>query len=176
MSGIIKGNKQKTWDKQNKQQDGKFKLNHIDNCIKYKWSKHPIKRQKLSGWIKKKLSYMLLVRNLFFKLFIYLFMVVLGLHCPQAFSSCGKWRLLSSYGTGAFHCSGFSCCRAQALGSQASVVVAHGLSCSEAHWIYWDHRLNPCPLHWQVDSYTLHHHESLCKKSILNIVSEIYLK
>ena len=28
----------------------------------------------------------------------------------------------------ASHCCGFSCCRAQALGSQASVVVAHGPS------------------------------------------------
>ena len=30
----------------------------------------------------------------------------------------------------ASHCSGFSCCRARALGAWASVVVAHGLSCS----------------------------------------------
>ena len=34
---------------------------------------------------------------------------------------CGAW---------ASHCGGFSCCGAQALGAQASVVVAHGLSCS----------------------------------------------
>ena len=92
---------------------------------------------------------MLLVRNPFLKLFIYLFMVMLGLHCSQAFSSCGKWGLLSSYDTGAFHCSGFSCCRAQALGTQAlgaqaSVVVAHGLSCFEAHCIYWDTDFGNC--------------------------------
>ena len=31
---------------------------------------------------------------------------------------CGVWAL----------CVGFSCCRTQALGTQASVVVAHGLS------------------------------------------------
>ena len=30
-------------------------------------------------------------------------------------------------GVRASHCGGFSCCRAQALGMQASVVVAHGL-------------------------------------------------
>ena len=30
--------------------------------------------------------------NIFFKLFIYLFMAVLGLRfCARAFSSCGKW-------------------------------------------------------------------------------------
>ena len=33
---------------------------------------------------------------------------------------CGAW---------ASHCSGFSCCGAQALGLRASVVVARGLSC-----------------------------------------------
>ena len=39
-------------------------------------------------------------------------MAALGLHC----------------GVRASHCGGFSCCGAGALGSQASVVVAHGLS------------------------------------------------
>ena len=38
------------------------------------------------------------------------------------FSSWGEWGLLS----------GFSCCRAGALGAQASVVEAHGLSCPTA--------------------------------------------
>ena len=42
---------------------------------------------------------------------IYLFLAALGL-------CCGAW---------ASHCSGFSCCGAQALGVWASVVVAHGL-------------------------------------------------
>ena len=45
-------------------------------------------------------------------LFIYLFLAVLGLRC----------------GVRPSHCRGFSCCRAQALGMRASVVVAHGLS------------------------------------------------
>ena len=75
---------------------------------------------------------------------------------------CGSW---------ASHCSGFSCCGAQALGAQASVVVArglsscgsralgsgsvseaHGLSCSAACGIFPNQGSNPCPLHWQVDS------------------------
>ena len=78
----------------------------------------------------------------------------------------------------ASHCSGFSCCGAQALGTRASVVVArrlqstgsvvvarrlwstgsvvvaHGLSCSVACGIFPDQRLNPFPLQWQVDSHT----------------------
>ena len=42
---------------------------------------------------------------------------MLGLHCCSwAFSSCGEQGLLSSFGARASHCSGFSCCRAQALG------------------------------------------------------------
>ena len=48
----------------------------------------------------------------------------------QAFSSCGKWELLSSCGARASHRRGFSCCGARALGARASVVVANGLSCT----------------------------------------------
>ena len=70
--------------------------------------------------------------NLFFFFFFfplnYLFLVVLGLRCcARAFSSCGERGLLCC-GAWASHCSGFSCCRARALGAQASVVVARGLS------------------------------------------------
>ena len=44
-----------------------------------------------------------------FLLFIYLSLVVLGLHSyTHAFSSCEKWGLLSSCGAGASHCSGFT--------------------------------------------------------------------
>ena len=49
----------------------------------------------------------------------------------QAFCSCGERGLLSSSGAWASHCSGFSYCRAQALGMQALVVVAPGL---DAPW------------------------------------------
>ena len=56
---------------------------------------------------------------------------------------CGAW---------ASHCGGFSCCRAWALGMQASVVVAHRFSCSAACEIFPDQDLNPCPLHWHADS------------------------
>ena len=44
----------------------------------------------------------------------------------QAFCSCGGRGLLSSSGSWASHCSGFSSCRAQALGMRASVVAARG--------------------------------------------------
>ena len=63
------------------------------------------------------------------------------------------------------------CCRAQALGKQASVVTArgphncgsqalehspivvvHGLSCPKACKIFMDQGSHPCPLHGQADS------------------------
>ena len=60
-------------------------------------------------------------------------------------------------GVQASHCGGFSCCRAQALGTLASVFVAHGpqslglavvahrLSCSSVSGILPDQGLNLCP-------------------------------
>ena len=51
-----------------------------------------------------------------FHLFMSLFTVPQGLPCcTQAFSSCGKWGLLSRCGTWMSPCWGFSYCRAQAL-------------------------------------------------------------
>ena len=41
----------------------------------------------------------------------------------ELFSNCGEWRLLSSCGARAPHCSGFSCHRAQALGCVGSAVL-----------------------------------------------------
>ena len=42
------------------------------------------------------------------------------------------------------------------LQTEGSVVVVHGLSCSEACGLFPDQRSNPSPLSWQVDSYPLH--------------------
>ena len=42
---------------------------------------------------------------------------------------------------------------ARGLQSAGSVVVAHGLSCSTACGIFLDQGLDPCPLHWQADSF-----------------------
>ena len=63
--------------------------------------------------------------SLFFILFMYLFLVTLGLYCcAWAFSSCGERGLLSSCSTCISYCSGFSYCGAWALGTQALAVVA----------------------------------------------------
>ena len=98
--------------------------------------------------------------EVFFFFFLFYFLAVLGLHCcAQAFSSCGERGLLLVV-VRASHCGGFSCCGARALGAQASVVVAHRLSCSAACGIFPDQGLNPCPLHWQADFQPLCHQES----------------
>ena len=41
-----------------------------------------------------------------------------------------------------------------------SVAVVHGLSYPKAGGIFPDRGSNPCPLHWQTDSYPLYHQES----------------
>ena len=67
-------------------------------------------------------------------LFIYFFWTVLGLGCrEQAFSSCSEQGLLCIAGhrlliAVASHCGGFSCCRAQALGTWAPGAAAQGLT------------------------------------------------
>ena len=84
---------------------------------------------------------------------MYLFLAALRLCCCLwAFSGCGErgplffvvHRLLIAMAS--------LSCRAQALGAWASVVVAHGLSCSVTCGIFLDQDSNPCPLHWQADS------------------------
>ena len=48
----------------------------------------------------------------------FLFLAALGLHCcAWAFSGCGERGLLSSWDAWAFHCGGFSWCRAQLQGA-----------------------------------------------------------
>ena len=107
-----------------------------------------------------------------FKKLIHIFLVALSLrYFERAFSRSSKWgRLLFSWAPAS--CSGFSCCRAQALVVRASVVAAHRLqssgfivvaqrlSCSTVCRILSDQRSNPCPLHWRVDSYLLYHEGS----------------
>ena len=102
-----------------------------------------------------------------FKKFIYLWLRWVFV-AEQAFSSCGKWGLLSICSVWASDCGGFSY-GAQALGHVGSAIVAHGLICSTAHGIFPDQGSNPCPLHWQVDSYPLYHQGSL-SKPIFNLV------
>ena len=45
-------------------------------------------------------------------------------------------------------------------GTQASAVMAHGLSCSVACGTLLDQGSNPCPLDWQADSLPLDHQGS----------------
>ena len=63
-----------------------------------------------------------------------------------AFSSCGKWELLSSCPVQAPHCGGFTSCRAPAL-EHAISTVAPGLSYSAACGIFPDQGSNWYPLH-----------------------------
>ena len=115
-------------------------------------------------------------RGLIFTLFIYiLFYFIIGCLglpcCTQAFSSCNERgllfvvvrRLLIAVASLAVE-HGIQACGlqqlwhvgsvvvARGLQSAGSVVVVHGLSCSTARGIFLDEGLNPCPLHWQVDS------------------------
>ena len=92
-----------------------------------------------------------------FFLLIYLFLAVLGLRfCARAFSSCGKRGPLFIAVRGPLTIA------ASLVGSTGSVVVAHGPSCSTVCGIFPDQGLNPCPLHWQVDSQPLRHRGNPC--------------
>ena len=74
---------------------------------------------------------------IFLKIHLLMFLVALGFHrCAWPCSRC-EWEQLSSCGVGSSRRSGFSC-GTWALGTWASVVVAHGLSCPAAHGISLD--------------------------------------
>ena len=52
---------------------------------------------------------------------------------------------------------GLYVCGLQWLQHSSSVVVAHGLSCCTPCGIFPDQGSNLCPLHWQVEYYSLYH-------------------
>ena len=88
---------------------------------------------------------------------ISLFLAALGLHrtpLGQACAFCvfGEQGLLCSCSVQTYGNS-FSCSGVRALGTPASVVWAHGLSCSVASAIFLDQGSNPCLQHWPVDSH-----------------------
>ena len=58
---------------------------------------------------------------------IFYFLVVVSLCCSYGLSLVEADGDYSSLLWQASHCSGFSCCGAQALGTWASVIAAHGL-------------------------------------------------
>ena len=103
-----------------------------------------------------------------------------GTEEPGKLRSMGLQRVRHDWAT---EHANFPCYRAQALGTWASVavaprlwstgsiVVAHGLSYSTACGIFLDQSLNPCLLHWQVDSLPL----SPKGNPVLGIFSFVYL-
>ena len=101
----------------------------------------------------------------FFKFFLlyFKFLAALNLRCfAQALSRCRERGLLFCCWARASRGSAISSCGAQAPGMQQvrSVAVTQGLSCSEACVIFLDQGSDPCPLHWQMDSYLLRHQGS----------------
>ena len=117
---------------------------------------------------------------------MYLFLAVLCFHCCMGFFFFFLIAVNVSYSLVAIHelliavaslaaerglqaqlqhiqqllCKG-SIVAAPGLQSTGSVVVTHGLSCSEACGIFLDQELNPCLLHWQTDYLPLSHQGSL---------------
>ena len=83
----------------------------------------------------------------FFKKFIY-FIYIHYFWLRWVFvAACGLSLVAASRGysslwCAASHCGGFSCCGARALGTQATVVVAHGLSSCGARAL--ERRLSSC--------------------------------
>ena len=107
-----------------------------------------------------------LKKNFFYKFILFIYF---WLHWVF-FAGCGLSLVVASGGYTLLRCMGFSLwwllllhsmgCRcvgsvvvAHGLQSAGSVVVAHGLSSSMACGIFPDQGSNPCPLHWQVDSF-----------------------
>ena len=78
---------------------------------------------------------------IFFSNFFFFVCGCAGSVAARAFYSCGNRGLLSSCGARTSRCSDFSCCGARAPRPQASVVVAHGLSCPVACGILPDQGL-----------------------------------
>ena len=79
---------------------------------------------------------------------------MLGLHCCMGFS------LVALSGVHGFFIAVASLVEHGLQGAQASVVVAHGLSCPAARGIFPHQGSNPRPQHWQEDSLLLSHQGS----------------
>ena len=104
----------------------------------------------------------------------WVFALVFMLYWVFTTACCREWGILSTCGAWPAHWGGFSCSGAKALAqewagfsswalgleNEGSVIMAHGLGGPEACGIFPHQRLNPCPLHWQVDSYPLDHQGS----------------
>ena len=83
-----------------------------------------------------------------------LFLVALGLRFwARAFSSCSKWGLLFVALHGLLIAGGSLFLWSTGFRWVGSVVVAQKLLCPKAFGIFLDQEANPCPMHWQEDSY-----------------------
>ena len=83
---------------------------------------------------------------LFFLIFIYLFVAALGLIAARGLSLVMANGATLSYCVQASRCDCFSCCRAQVLGTWASVVVVHRFGCPMPCGFFPDQGWNQCPL------------------------------
>ena len=87
----------------------------------------------------------------------FFFLDALGLCCyTQSFSSCSEQRLLFRLLVAAASLAlehRLQARELQYLQHIGSVGVVHRLGCSMVRGIFLDQGWNPCPLHWQVDSY-----------------------
>ena len=100
--------------------------------------------------------------NSFLKKFLLIYLFSYLWLCWVFVSVRGLSLVVASGGHSSSRCAGLSLSRPLLLWSTGSrragsVVVVHGLSCSEACGIFPDQGSNPCPLHWQVDSQPLRH-------------------
>ena len=120
------------------------------------------------------------ISDTFLKLFIYLCLAVVSLHCRMDFSVVAASRgysvvamhklliavasLVGSMDSRVHRLLQFwqmgSIVEAPGLQSTGSIDVAHRLSCSAAHGIFLDQGSNPHLLHWQADSLPLNHQGS----------------
>ena len=84
------------------------------------------------------------VFNKFIYLFVFIFLAVFWVfNAVRGLSLVVASRgATPCCGAQSSHCRGFSCCRAWALGAQASVVVAHGLSSGDSQAV--ERRLSSC--------------------------------
>ena len=95
----------------------------------------------MSGLCLNQGTYFLFVNKFIY--FIYLFFGCFGSSLLHAgFLQLRRAGATLRCGAGASHCGGFSCCGAWALGTRASVVVAHGLSSCGSRAL--EHRLSSC--------------------------------
>ena len=109
----------------------------------------------------------------FFNKFIYVF--IYFWLCWVFVSVRGLSLVVASRGHSSLRCAGLSLSSPLLLRSTgsrcaASVVVAHGPSCSAVRGMLPDQGSNPCPLHWQADSQPLHHQGSPGKVLLFNEV------